>query len=72
MIKLNNDYIAFLEKNARDLLRFVTNGMIEKTKSSVFLDNLYDWIDENGFDDNGYYNSKGVKAQSIYDFVFNS
>lgn len=72
MIKLNKEYIAFLSKNAKELLRYINNGVLNKTKAKEFLDKLYDWIDDFGFNDEGYYNDKGVMAQKIYDFVYNA
>lgn len=69
MLKLNKEYIAFFNKNAPDMMKYISDSSIDKNNISDFLDDFYDWIDENGFDDEGYYNSLGNVAQKIYDFV---
>ncbi len=68
MLKLNTEYVTFIKKNAPDMVRFLVNDEINN--ANQFLDEFYDWIDEYGFDDEGYYNSLGNKAQKIYDFVY--
>lgn len=69
MLKLNKEYVAFLNKNAPDMVKYISDSSIDENKISNFLDDFYDWIEENGFDDEGYYNSLGNAAQKIYDFV---
>jgi hypothetical protein len=70
MLKLDSEDLLFIENNAPKLLKYFSNESISDDNISDFLEDFYDWIDEYGFDEKGYYNYLGDTAQKIYDYVF--
>lgn len=62
MLNMTNESKEFLIKNIPETL-----GCSDVNDA---LDALYDWIDLNGFADDGLYNIKGKQAQQVYDDLY--
>lgn len=64
----------FLKNNIPEALQIdahVSDPSDMKSLNKIF-DLISDWIDLNGFRQDGYYNEKGKIAQAVYDDLFNN
>lgn len=64
MVKMSESSRRFLEKHLPQL--------VNSEKPNDILDQLYDLIDYQGFDENYDYNDFGDEAQAVYDDIFYS
>lgn len=68
MLNLRESDIQFIKNNiGKD------SEMLKTDNKRVFLDILYSWIDDYGFEDDGCsYNNLGRTAQKVYDYVYDN
>jgi hypothetical protein len=59
------------QENKEWLIKNVPNAeALFHGEINPLLDSLGDVIEDNGFDDEGYYNAFGLKAQEVYDDIY--
>lgn len=72
MFNISVESKAFLNKNIPEALKVNENAKDPSDMKALneILSLISDWIDLNGFRQDGYYNENGKTAQSVYDDIY--